>query len=181
MSWQTTATSLQNAAHGIKGSTMRTETITRNIYTFSELSDKAKDKAIRDYRAADEFPWGTEYKESLEAFVDHFNVNVKDWSIGTCSYSYVTTDAETQHFRGRKLRDFDRDHMPTGFCADCDLWMTFYDQFKATGDAKAAFKSALDAWVKSYVAAMEDAESDESIIENIEANEYEFYKNGERA
>lgn len=157
---------------------MRTETI--QLFKFNELSDSAKEKACEQYRSQGiEYHWHHESLQSIQAFCEHFGVNLKRWSV--CTYRGIdySTDAENMHFRGMKLRDFDREHMPTGYFLDCDLWMTFYDEFKRTGDAKGAFDSALYAGFKAWRDDMEWQESDEYIGEHLEANEYEFTEDGE--
>lgn len=155
---------------------MRTET--RTIYTINELTDDAKERARDWYRHGMEYHWSDESRESIEAFCKHFGVKLKDWEVGAFGSINYTTDAENRHFRGLRLRDFNREHMPTGYCLDCDLWMTFYDQFKATGDAKAAFDAALWEAFKSWRNDMEHQHSDEYIDENLSINEYEFDEQG---
>lgn len=155
------------------------ETVQVQIFTFSELGEKAQQRAIDSYRSAGHGHfWSDEYIDSLRAFVDHFGIKTADYSISTCSHSYIETNAENRHFRGLKLKHFDRDYMPTGFCADCDLWATFYDTFKSSGSAKLAFDAALDAFIKSWVSDMEDQESDEYIGEHLEANGYTYTADG---
>jgi hypothetical protein len=104
-----------------------------------------------------------------------------DYRVGAYCPVEWATDASNEHFRGRKLREFNRDHMPTGYCLDCALWMTFYDVFKATGDAKRAFKDAMQQGFIDWQNDLEFQDSDEYIDETIEANEYEFFENGEPA
>jgi len=149
------------------------------VFQFSELSDRAKDRAREWWRNGAEYPWHGDCRASITAFCDHFGVTLRDWSIGAhCPFDY-STDAEPRHFRGMKLRDFSREHMPTGYCLDCDLWMTFYDTFKKTGDAKLAFDDAIHA---GFIAWQRDIEwhlSDESVDESIEINGYEFDENGD--
>ena len=158
---------------------MKTETIT--VLTFDELSDDGKERAIADYRHGGHGYFGIDDGiASLKAFAEHFGVKIKDYSLGTCSYSYVEHDAENRHFRGQRLAEFNRDNMPTGYYLDCDLWLTFYDVFKASGDAKAAFEAAIDKWVRGIVADMEYQESDEYIGEHLSINDYEFLESGER-
>jgi hypothetical protein len=152
--------------------TMKTQTI--NLYTFEELSDDAKENARNWFKNNHDYGWHSESRDSVTAFCDHFGVTVKDWSLDPfCPYDYEI-DAENYHFRGRKLRQFKRDHMPTGYCLDCDPWMTFYDEFKKTGDAKRSFDKALDAGFKAWRADIEYY-IDESII----VNEYQFTESGE--
>lgn len=156
---------------------MRTETI--NIYSFDELSDDAKDKAREKYRANCDFSWSKESKESINAFCDHFGVRLTQWNVGPYSTPDYTAEHFNSHFRGLKIKDFKRDHMPTGYCLDCDLWMTFYDEFKATGSAKKAFDKALWAGFIGWRNDMESQLSDEYIDEYMMMNEYEFTENGE--
>ena len=156
-------------------------TIETTVYNFSELSDEAKEKAISEIKSwPDLFGWSDEWKDSIMAFCNRFNVKLKDWSIGPwCNVDY-THDATNKNFRGLKIKDVNRFETPTGFCGDCDLWQTFYDEFKHTGDALAAFDSAIYAGFKSWRNDWEHAYDDEAIIEFIEGNEYEFTEDGKR-
>jgi hypothetical protein len=147
------------------------------IFNFHELDDDAKDKAREWHRCSIEYPWYDEAKDSLKAFCDHFNVTVKDWALGDMR-GYVKTDAEQRHFRGIKLSEQDRDAMPTGLWLDCDLFMYFYDQFKRTGDAKAAFDDALHNFVKAVANDVEYFYSNESVDEHIETNMWTFTEEG---
>ncbi len=158
---------------------MRTETIT--IYQFKELpTEEAKEKAREWWRNGIDFSWDSESISSIKAFCEAFGVNLSNWSVGPYSNPEYTTDATNEHFRGRRLREFDRYAMPTGYCLDCSLWTTFYDEFKRTGDARGAFDSALWAGFKAWQDDMEYQLSDECIDEMLEINEYEFTEDGER-
>jgi len=149
------------------------------VYKFDELSESAKNRAREDWRENIDVSWSTESLESIKAFCEAFNVTLKDWSIGAyCPLDYET-NAENQHFRGVKLKSINRDSMPTGYCLDCDLWFTFYDEFKRTGDAKHAFNDALYAGFKAWRDDMEGQLSDESIDESLTINEYEFTEDGD--
>jgi hypothetical protein len=106
-------------------------------------------------------------------------VTLKSWSVGPYAPFDFSTNAEQSHFRGRRLRDFNRDHMPTGYCLDCTLWMTFYDVFKRTGDAKQAFNDALWEGFKDWRDDMESQMEDEHIDELLTINDhYEFTEEG---
>ena len=154
--------------------------IKQKVYTFTELDEAAKEVARNWYRETDDFPWSDEWRNSIKTFVDHFGANLKDWSI--CPYCPIDyeVDCDNSHFRGLKLRDFKRDHMPTGYCGDCDLWMSFYDVFKSSGDAKYAFEQAVDTLLKAWRTDWEYSLSDEAVDEAITCNGYEFFENGER-
>ena len=155
---------------------MRQQTV--NLYQFSELSEDAKENAREWYRQNLDYPWGDESMNSIKVFCDEFGASIKDYSIGAFCHSYIDTDAENANFRGLKLKTVKRDYMPTGYCLDCALWNTFYDEFKRTGDALYAFNEAIDAAVKEI---REDAEyqySDDAVDEMLTINEYEFTENG---
>lgn len=156
-------------------------TIEKTIYQFRELDDDAKERARNWWRGCDNPAWGDESLHSIKTFVEHFHARLTDWRVGAYSPVEWKTDAEQRNFRGLKLRDFKRDHMPTGYCLDCDLWMTFYDEFKRTGSAKKAFEDALWAGFYAWRKDLEWQDSDEYIDETIEANEYEFYEDGSPA
>ena len=154
-------------------------TIEKTVFKFSELSEAAKDNARSWFVGLGEFNWADENQGSIETFCDHFGVALLKSCVGPHEAITFETDAENKHFRGRKLRDFKRDHMPTGYCRDCDIWQTFYDEFKHTGDAKHAFEVALWAGFKGWRADMEDQLSDEYIDGQLIVNEYEFTEDGE--
>lgn len=154
------------------------ETVQISVYTFDELSDEAKETARDWYRQDCDYFWCDESLDSIKTFCDHFGVSLGRISVG--AYENIDYDVQCSNvnFRGRKLRDFNRDYMPTGFGLDCDLWMTFYDVFKATGDAKRAFDDALYEGFKSWRTDLEWQLSDECVDENIICNEYRFTANG---
>lgn len=147
------------------------------LYQFHELSDQAKDKARDNHRLHWQPVWCDESRESIEAFCAHFGVKLRDWRVDTVTFNY-SHNATNDNFRGLKLKDFDREYMPTGYCLDCDLWMTFYDEFKRTGCARLAFNEALDAGFKSWRNDLEYQDSAEYIDEFFACNDYEFTEDG---
>lgn len=155
------------------------KTITINVYSFDELSESAKQKARDKYRTGyHEYSWLDEGIDSLKAFCSHFGITLTDWSVGAYQCSWVSTNANKDDFRGVKLKTIDREYMPTGYCMDCSLWITFHDVFKATGNALQAFNEAIDQWVKDMVFDMEYQDSDEYIDECMTINAYEFDEKG---
>ena len=149
--------------------------VTTPVYTFDELSDQAKERARDWWRSLGEVAWDDESRDSIVAFCSHFGVKLKEYDVDNCWFKHDATNAT---FRGRKLSDFNRDHMPTGYCLDCALWMTFYDEFKRTTDAHAAFNAAIYAALKEWREDREYQLSDEYIDEAITTNEYEFTEDG---
>lgn len=155
-------------------------TITKNVCTFDELDDEAKDRARAWWRERIDFD-GTDEKHSIDKFCEHFGVRLIDWSVGPYSPINYKHDASNENFRGLKLKDFTHGHMPTGYYLDYDLWQTFYIHFKNTGDAKQAFDDALDAGFRGWREDMEYRLTDEAVDEDLTVNEYEFYEDGRRA
>lgn len=155
------------------------QTIELQLFKFDELDQSAKDYAISEYRHhQSEYFWIDDSINSIKAFCNHFDIKLKDYSISPYSYSYIDTNAENHHFRGMKLKDFDREYMPTGYCVDCDLWVTFYDTLKEKGDFLGAFKAGIDAGLRAIIADMEYQDSDEHIAEMLTINEYDFLESG---
>lgn len=161
---------------------MRTETI--NVYKFDELDSTAQDRAREWFRNGGEYHWIDEGIDSVKAFCKHYGVTLKDYSISPYAYSYFTTDAENQNFRGvtLKLVESEKDLMPTGYCVDADLFSTMFESMKANqGNTLQAFNESIDAGLKSIVSDMEYQDSNEHIDECLVINEYEFLESGARA
>lgn len=152
------------------------ETITLQVFTFDELNEGAKERACCDYRTRMDH-WADESLASVDTFCGAFNVSLTHWSVDAWQYEFCT-NAKNENFRGMKLRDFKRDHMPTGYCLDCALWQTFFDVFKKTGDAKGAFNDALHAGFAAWRDDMEWQESAECIGEVLQDNGWQFFADG---
>lgn len=153
-------------------------TIEQTIYTFEELNDEAKENAREWWRSNGELFWNDEAKDSIQTFCDHFGAHLKSWNIGPFAPIDYNCEYFNSHFRGMKLKDFKRDNMPTGYCLDCSLWMTFYDEFKRTGSAKAAFDAALYQGFKDWRSDMESQFENDYIDDHLIANGYEFTESG---
>jgi hypothetical protein len=152
--------------------------IEKTVFTFDELNDKAKETARDWYRENMDFGGDDESKQSIDAFCGHFSTKLINWSIGAHSPYSFDIDAPHSLFRGLKLKDVNRDAMPTGYCLDCTLWFTFYDEFKRTGNAYAAFVEAIDQAFRDWRNDLEAQLEDEAVDENILRNEYEFTEDG---
>lgn len=155
---------------------MRTQSV--SIYQFEELPDYAKEKAREWFRDGNDYPWWGESLHSIKSFCKEFGVEIKDYQVGLCSYSYMDTDAENHHFRGLKLKDYKREDIPTGYILDCTLWETFHDTWKESGDPLRAFNEAINKAVKDIVSDMEYLDSDEAVDEMLIVNAYEFDEDG---
>jgi hypothetical protein len=148
------------------------------VYTFSELSDTAKEKAREWYREGMEFSWCDESRDSIQQFCDQYGAKLTRWNVGAFSPIDYRLDAPPALFRGLKLSELDRDAMPTGYWLDSVLHETFFDEWKRTSDACAAFDSAIHAAFDEWRRDMEWQLSDEAIDEALTINEYTFTENG---
>ena len=149
------------------------------VFSFDELGEEAKEKARSWYRENLEYPWFSEALGSIRAFVGHFNAELKDWSLGSGSgRDYIHTTATNENFRGVKLKDIDKDYMPTGYCLDADLWGEFFRVFQKTGDAKYSFEQALEQAIIGIQRDIDYQFSDECIDDTLRINNYQFTENG---
>lgn len=64
-------------------------TIEKNIYTFNELSESAKDKALENYQNNNDWFWGDEALNTLKKFADMLNIRVGNYSIDAYGHSYI--------------------------------------------------------------------------------------------
>jgi hypothetical protein len=155
--------------------------IEKEVFTYEELSDSAKNEARAWWTDQGvEYCWWKDGFDSIKAFCDHFGVNIVNYEVGAFSYSWMKTNADNSHFRGLKLKDFDPNHMPTGYCVDSTLWNAFYKTWKFTGSPLSAFNDAIDEAIQDIRADWEYQYSDEAIEEMLIINEYEFTESGKR-
>lgn len=159
---------------------MRTMAV--SVFKFNELGEDAQAKAIDRFRdgISCDF-WVDEGMDSIRTFCSEFRVKLIQWSVGAYDHIEFKTDATNSNFRGLKLKDFDKEAMPTGYCVDSDIRYKFHDEFTQTGDALYAFNEAVEAGFKSIRADMEYQLTDEAITESIECNDYEFTEDGKLA
>ena len=158
------------------------KTVCIDVFTFDELpTEKAKEKARDWWRNLYlPFAWSGESLKSITVFCDEFGVKLTDYYVCPFERPTFSTSVENAHFRGRQLKEFKRDNMPTGYVLDCTLWETFYDAFKASGNAKGAFDSAICAGFAEWREDMESQTTDSYIDDCLTANEYEFTEAGKR-
>ncbi|MDY0300268.1 MAG: hypothetical protein RBQ99_01650 [Trichlorobacter sp.] len=139
---------------------------------YEELNAEQKARAVEKIRETWGFSWESESRDSLLTFMAHFGIDTY-WSLDTYHW-YFNKVEDNSYFRGMKLTDFDPEYMPTGYCLDCDLWGTFYEEFKSTGDARAAFNAALETGLKAWAEDRQYQLTDEYLIEHIIVNELDF-------
>jgi hypothetical protein len=175
---------------------MRTATIIKEYYEYSELSDAAKQKA-REWLASCD-PWGgsEEWWDSAQAFagIAPISIDSADYHAGHVRISW-NDDADVSELKGLRAWkwlqnngwfDWAAREQPgactlTGFCGDAPFADPLVGYSKTplrVPDLKQVFYECAQKWVFEVRADMEHAYSDEALEEAIEANEYEFDAEG---
>ena len=202
-------------------------TITKNIYTFNELSEEAKEKTIFDYReGTTEIFWADEILESLKGLFENCSsVELKDYSLGEYNSSIDVRfyNEETEEISGKRafawiennllcnirykqgishikervwtsdcVKSVDRKdgyflnnagkikECPfTGYYADDDFLDSLLKDIREGADLKTAFEGLASEYQKIINNEIDYQNSEEYIIEHMEANNYKFDENGE--
>jgi hypothetical protein len=196
---------------------MRTETITRNVYTIHELSDQARERAHEKWNEHDDYCWGDENRKSLEWFAERFHVVTKGWSYGGWGRTYMRFDLRMDdvvydievlkgqrlanwlmlhHFsdlyegkwycknypKQRRSKVMFQESCPTGYCIDYSLLEPVRDFIKNPNPNttyEELMEDCLDSWLTACQEDWEFTQTMEYFIDACDANEYEFYENGE--
>lgn len=169
-----------------------------NVYTFEELSDEAKQKAIETYRNSEHgFFWQNEWQDSLDAFCKEFGLDWKSWDI----YQGIEMQQGADEFPdvyGSKLKwHLNRFHLKkknehgrkmldghcyfTGFCGDEDILdpiRKFMKDKKATDTFHDLMYACLQSWLSAVRADYESQQEDDYIKEHLIVNDYTFFENG---
>lgn len=168
---------------------MKTATIT--LYSFSELSPKAKARAKYDHAEAFGFSLADDYLESLKVLAGHFNGKLADYSVSP-SYSFATFDmpedmsedgiaakmAELGTFNAETFKG-NGDCVLTGFCADESAIDGFRAAWsKGERDLSRLMGAAFRSWLKDALADYAGQMEDDAFAETCEANGWLFLESG---
>ena len=145
------------------------------VYTFQELSDKAKEPAINHFGETHSFPWNLDYRKSLQHFAECLNLEIKDYNIGYPG-TYVTADC--RGLRGLTLKAAKTLKLSDGFCAGEGLQENFVSEFEKHGDSKAAAEYALRKFAREWEEDIDHYFSDEGITENLSDDDGYYLENG---
>lgn len=179
---------------------MRTETVTRTLYTFRELSEKAQERAIsRMRRYADLWHWQHEYWDSAKAFgkiapitiesAEYDNRNVGTRWTGDEDVSRLAGVRAWKWLHNNGWLDLAAKNANgactlTGYIGDCALFDPIH-KIARTPETVPTLRDLFDAcaesWINDAANDMEHAYSDEAIAESLEANEAEFDEYGNAA
>jgi hypothetical protein len=140
------------------------KTIEINAYEYSELSDKAKLKALIDYQSDCEYDWSYDAVKSLKAFMNAVGVTMVNYNI-----DWLEPNRSRVQYYGKPTTKFIKEEL-TGYCADIALSKTF-NKTKSIEDAVFAFfKDCADDYEYQL--------SEDGFIEYCERNEITFDEYG---
>lgn len=180
------------------------KTITQKVYTFKELSPKAKERAKDDMSTSHGYLWKKEAFESTEALAEHFGARIDDYSFDFFGrggperlsfHFYETHDGSEDGYtmptaeierRLKKLGSYNKrtgrgngDCVLTGYCMDEDAIDGFRQAWRAgERDPGKLLRAGFSSWLK---AAQDDCAcqySDEGFQEIADANDWMFYGDG---
>jgi len=182
-------------------------TIETKIYTFNELSEDAKEKAIQKWRENSyEFDWVDDYLESIKKGLDHFDCELIDYSIDPlnayCSsfkikfnHSFNAQEMKSLRFwkyiqnnyssyfckYQKKFRNTFEGNCPfTGFCSDEYFLDEIREFLKKPYDYMNLYdlmRLCVDSTLSALQSDCEHQLSDEYISEQL-SDGYEFTENG---
>ena len=138
--------------------------IETKVYTFDELSQEAKEKAIERFRYK-EYAWAEDSINSLEQFFEEIGCKLINYSIDWLFSKYCHVK-----YTGEPI-DADIKEYFTGYCMDYPLSKNWNESRDIDKCVKAFFNECNEDY--------EYSNSDEYIIGLIEDNEYEFTEDGE--
>jgi len=155
--------------------------ITQKVYTFDELSEDAKKRAIDGMYESTEYPFFDDFISSIKAFCDYFGIKIRDYQLSECAdRSFIKTDAESFHFEFFRVERFKEEWPSDGYYIGEELCRVFVEYVHAApDDVLDAFKGAIEDAIHSLAQDISYTFSEEGLIENINSNEYEFLENGQ--
>ena len=173
--------------------------IETKVYEFKELSDEAKEKAKEWYRSVLEYPWFDEANDTMNKFAELVNVKIVDYSYGgldrrgvikfrlqnkTCSY-LKGVRLWKYLINNMRLDEVKFETCPfTGMSFDWDISYPLNAFLKRPNKSETMY-SLVDECFNSFIIAVEadvaGQYTDDAVLEAIEANEYTFTEDGQRA
>jgi len=178
------------------------KTIEINVYTASELKSQHPDafKKAHESFAQGEYEnglnWGQEMLDSLKALIELGGYRLKDYSLGdsSCRNNYIRLEErECDELSGKramawlennilsKLRDekgkLDAGKL-TGYCMDYTLVESLQESIKSGSTIKDAFRDLVNPYVSQIDSEWENQTSEETFIEQSDANDWQFLSDG---
>ena len=167
--------------------------ITIDVYTFDKLSESAKQKAIEKNAYNSEYFWGNDAIKSLEKFAEHFNCELKNYSIDWCEkYRCEVSFNVPEYMQNISKKELKRYIMSMGKfdkktlkgIGECKFTGVCFDEDAADGariaflngetDLKEILYAGYESWIKAGISDYEYQISEAGYTEQCEANDYEF-------
>lgn len=142
------------------------KTIEINLYSFNELTEKAKKKALNQYQSETEYFWEDDAFDSLKAFFNAIGVKMRKYSI-----DWLCPSQSFIRYEGTPTGQFIPSNL-TGVCFDYSLTETW----NKTRNVESSILALLNDCKADY----EHILSEEYFIEHCEANEIYFDQQGNR-
>lgn len=160
--------------------------IEQTVYQYSELSDKAKEKAYYKWLSlSSDYPWYNDNSKTVEEFAKalglwHLHADSAECLIRELKNLDILTK-EGLRGKGKKfVKSLEEKDCPfTGYWLDYVIFDTLKEHCKVHPfDIKAAVIDALQNVEKAIQQDIDDYYSQESFADHCEANEYEFFADG---
>jgi len=140
------------------------KTISINAYEYSELSDKAKLKALTDYQSDCEYDWSYDAIKSLEAFMTAVGVTMTNYQL-----DWLCPSRSNVRYEGAPHGQFIKESL-TGVFSDYALTTTW--------NKTRSIEDAVEAFLYDICNDYEHQLSEEGFIEYCEGNEMTFDEDG---
>lgn len=146
------------------------------VYKIGELSEKAREVAHAEYLSCGDY---SDNIDTIKSFCDLFDIDLQNWSVDSCGYSYDATIPQQRHITKKKA------------VAMVNSWEITQGYFLASvacdaikedwsnGDIKLAIENALESMFQACQRDIEYYESVEYFVETCEANGWTFLESGE--
>ena len=172
------------------------ETVEIKVFEIHELPENVRSNVIYNWRVGDEWYWWNEWENVLTAFFNHFAnetlLNNYEWSEHYRSKISFSVSEELSEMKGIRLfkylannhgefiKKWDECHL-TGFCGDYDIFEPISNFMKRPSPYMTfedLIRECFEAWSLAVQKDYECWLSEESILEDISANDIKFTANG---
>ena len=146
------------------------------VFTIGELSEKAKDKAHSEYLSCGDY---SDNIDTIKSFCDLFDIDLKNWSVDSCSYSYDATIPQQRNISKKQAVAMVNSWEITQGYFLASIALDAIKEDWENGDVKLAIEDALDSMFKACQNDLEYQQSVGYFVESCECNGWTFLESGE--